>query len=192
MEATTVRLTADERRESVLAAAQLAFAQSGFYGASTEDIATAAGISQPYLFRLFGTKKQLFVSSVERCFETTLESFRTASEQLHGDEALRAMGEAYVEMVRSDRSRLMGQLQAYAAADDPEICAVIKTGYGRLYEFVEARSGLSQEKVAQWFACGMLLNVIAALDLWTAKDPWVGRMIGGCLQHEGLSEELRT
>ena len=44
---------------------------TGLHGASTEDIAAAAGISQPYLFRLFGTKKELFLATVERCMAET-------------------------------------------------------------------------------------------------------------------------
>lgn len=190
MEASTVRLTADERRESVLVAAAAAFATSGLHGASTEHIAADAGISQPYLFRLFGTKKRLFVESVSRCFETTLEVFRNASEGLHGEEALEAMGRAYVEMVRTDRNRLMGQLQAYAAAEDPEVREVIRNGYRHLYEFVEARSGAPAERVSAWFATGMLLNVIAALDLWTSTDPWARRMVGGCIHDKAALEQL--
>ncbi|MGI8973754.1 MAG: TetR/AcrR family transcriptional regulator, partial [Gaiella sp.] len=72
----TTRQTADERREAVLEAARPAFAAGGLHGTSTEDIAEAAGISQPYLFRLFGTKKKLFVANVERCMEETLQTFR--------------------------------------------------------------------------------------------------------------------
>lgn len=180
----TMRQTADERREAILEAARPAFAAGGLHGTSTEDIARAAGISQPYLFRLFGTKKKLFVANVERCLEETLQTFRDASAGLHGEEALQAMGEAYVEMVRSDRNRLLAQLQAYAACDDPEVRAAIRAGYRHLYEFVEARSGATPEVVAHWFATGMLLNVVAALDLWTAGEPWAERMIAGCIGEE--------
>ena len=88
------RQTAGERREAVLAAALVAFAQGGLYGTSTEDIARAAGISQPYLFRLFGTKKKLFVATVERCMADTLELFRAAAGDRRGEEALEAMGRA--------------------------------------------------------------------------------------------------
>jgi len=186
----TTRQTADERREAVLEAARPAFAAGGLHGTSTEDIAEAAGISQPYLFRLFGTKKKLFVANVERCMEETLQTFRDVSEGLHGQEALRAMGEAYVEMVRSDRNRLLAQLQAYAACDDADVRAAIRAGYRHLFEFVEARSGASQEVVSQWFATGMLLNVVAALDLWTAGEPWARRMIAGCIGGEAALEKL--
>ena len=118
--AVSTRQTAEERREAVLAAAQVVFAHGGLHGSSTEEIAEAAGISQPYLFRLFGTKKKLFVATVERCMQDTLELFREAAGDLRGEEALQAMGHAYVAMVLDDRARLLAQLQAYAACDDDE------------------------------------------------------------------------
>jgi AcrR family transcriptional regulator len=75
-QATTTRQTADERRVAVLAAANIEFALRGLHGASTDAIARRAGISQPYLFRLFGSKKELFIAVIEDCFARTLESFR--------------------------------------------------------------------------------------------------------------------
>ncbi len=180
MSTTPTRQTAEERREAVLAAASEAFARHGLYGTSTEDVATAAGISQPYLFRLFGTKKALFLATVERCMTDTLDLFRTASRGLRGEEALQAMGKAYEQMVVSDRTRLLGQLQAYAASDDPDVRAAIRRGYGELYAFVEAVADLPKDRVALWFAKGMLLNVIAAMDLPSNPEPWAVRLLEGC------------
>src|SRR5215831_1616489 len=98
MISTGTRLTAAERRDDVLDAALVEFAAAGYEGTSTEDIARRAGISQPYLFRLFGTKKDLFKATVGRCFRETLELFQRAAEGLRGDEALEAMGAAYMEL----------------------------------------------------------------------------------------------
>jgi len=123
--AATERKTAEERREAVIDAAMTEFARHGFEGASTDAIARRVGISQPYLFRLFGTKKELFMASVELCLADTLERFKEASEGLTGEEALRAMGEAYMDWITADPRRLRAQLQSYAACDDPEICAVV-------------------------------------------------------------------
>jgi AcrR family transcriptional regulator len=175
------RQTAEERREAVLGAALVAFAHGGLHGTSTEDIARAAGISQPYLFRLFGTKKKLFVATVERCMADTLELFRAAAGDRRGEEALEAMGQAYVAMVAGDRTRLLAQLQAYAASDDPEVREAIRSGFGSLHLFVETVSGLDAETVAQWFAKGMLLNVIAAMDLWGSREPWARRLLEGSM-----------
>src|SRR5712691_3160978 len=124
MSPTAARLSAAERRDAILDAAQIEFADRGFAGTSTEDIARRAGISQPYLFRLFGTKKELFKASVERCLRETLEAFQAAAQGKQGEEALQAIGKAYLELITSDPIRLRGQMQAYVACDDDEICAV--------------------------------------------------------------------
>src|SRR5215210_8257171 len=126
---TTTRMSAQERREAILEVAREQFAAAGFHGTSTETIAEEAGISQPYLFRLFGTKKELFVASVARCFRQTLETFQRAAEGKRGEEALEAMGRSYVELLLPDRTRLRAQMQAYAACDDPEICGIVRAGY---------------------------------------------------------------
>ena len=182
--AKTTRQTAEERREAVLAAALDAFAHGGLHGTSTEDIARAAGISQPYLFRLFGTKKKLFVATVERCMADTLELFRAAAGDLRGEEALEAMGQAYTAMVTGDRTRLLAQLQAYAASDDPDVREAIRAGFGSLHLFVETVSGCDADEVARWFGAGMLLNVVAAMDLWRSREPWATRLLEGLLGPE--------
>ena len=64
MAMTRTRSTAQERRAELLAAALSEFAIGGLHGTSTEAIAKRAGISHAYLFRLFGTKKQLFIAIV--------------------------------------------------------------------------------------------------------------------------------
>src|ERR671937_2578378 len=173
------RLTAAERRDDVLEAALLEFARGGLEGTSTEDIARRAGISQPYLFRLFGTKKELFKASVARCFRETLELFQRAAEGLRGDEALRAMGRAYGAMLQSDRVRLKAQLQAYAACDDPEIRAVVRNGYGDIVAYVQRVSGLGADEITRFFAKGMLMNVLAAMQLAEEPDPWAAPLLEG-------------
>jgi AcrR family transcriptional regulator len=172
------RQTAAARREALLEAAAAEFARKGLEGASTDAIARAAGISQPYLFRLFGTKKQLFIAVAEKCFADTLELFRTAAEGRTGEDALVAMGSAYIEMIRTDRDRLRGQLQTYAACDDPDVQAVVRRGYGDLVEYVRRASAADQERVLRFFAKGMLLNVVAAMNLLDAPEPWARDLLG--------------
>src|SRR5437899_6459053 len=103
------RGTAADRREAVLDAALTVFAEQGLQGASTEEIARRAGISQPYVFRLFGTKKELFTAVVARCFRQTLEIFQRSAEGLRGEAALQAMGAAYGELLESNRTYLRAQ-----------------------------------------------------------------------------------
>jgi AcrR family transcriptional regulator len=177
MATATERKSAEERREQVLDAAIDVFAEHGLSGASTDEIARKAGISQPYLFRLFHTKKELFIASVERCFAETRETFERAAEGTTGEEALHAMGHAYTDLIRSDPNRLRGQLQSYAACDDPEIRAVVRRGYGELVATVERASGAGADELSTFFARGMLINVVAAMDLLDSDEPWAKKLL---------------
>ena len=174
------RRSAEERREQILEAALAEFAARGLAGGSTEAIARAVGISQPYVFRLFGTKKELFMATIERCMSGTLEMFRSASTGLEGEEALKAIGEAYVERLGTDPTYLHSQMQAYAASHDPQIREVVRKGYGELVAYVERTSGLPPDRVSHFFAKGMLLNVVASMNLLGAEEGWAQRLIEGC------------
>jgi AcrR family transcriptional regulator len=180
--AVTERKTAEERRIDVLDAALEVFAEHGLSGASTDEIARKAGISQPYLFRLFGTKKELFIASTERCFRETLETFQRAGEGKSGAEALQAIGSAYGELIRSNPNRLRGQMQTYAACDDPDICAVARRGYGELVDYVQRVSGVDDVQLSEFFARGMLINVIASMDLLDADEPWAQKLLAFCAE----------
>ncbi len=180
MATTAKRKSAEERRESVLDSAYVEFAEHGLDGASTEVIAAKAGISQPYVFRLFGTKKQLFIAVVARCFRETLETFQHAAEGKRGGEALDAMGAVYHEQLVQDRIRLRSQMQAYAACGDPEIEAVVRDGYSDLVSYVEHVAGdLPTQDISRFFAAGMLLNVMASMGLEQPREPWAQRLLEG-------------
>jgi AcrR family transcriptional regulator len=180
--ATRERHTAEERRQDILDAARYEFAARGLDGTSTEDIARRAGISQPYVFRLFGTKKELFLASCARCMQETLEAMREAAGGRTGEEALQAMEAAYLELLADDPRRLMLQMHLYAACDDDDVRAVAREGYRRLVEFVERSSGLDPARVSRFFAKGMLINVIAAMGLHEETGGWATRLVDGCKQ----------
>ncbi|GAA3397328.1 TetR/AcrR family transcriptional regulator [Cryptosporangium minutisporangium] len=165
------RLSADERREIVLRAALVEFARGGLDGTSTETIAHRAGISQPYLFRLFPNKKALFVATVGLCFQRVVDAFEDAAEGLAGEDAMVAMAQAYTKLI-SDRDLLMHQLQAYASCGDPDIRAAARDGYGRLWETVQRIGGATDDTVRQFFAYGMLWNVVTAMSLDSYDAPW--------------------
>jgi AcrR family transcriptional regulator len=172
------RKTKAERREEILDAAIAEFAEKGLHGASTDEIARLAGISQPYVFRLFGTKKELYLAVVARCFRQTLEIFQRVAEGKRGEEALQAIGQAYGELLESDRIYLRAQMQAYAACEDPEICAVVRNGYGDLVSYVERVSGVSSAELATFFSHGMLMNVLSSMN--APAEDWGRRLVEGC------------
>jgi AcrR family transcriptional regulator len=178
--ATTSRKTADERREDILAVALEEFGEHGLDGTSTDTIARKAGISQPYLFRLFGTKKELYLETVRRCLGETLQLFEEAADGLRGDDAMNAIGQAYRGLL-ADRTRLRAQMQAYADCDDPEVRAVVREGYGALVDHTERLVDGDTERVRDFFAFGMLLNVFASMDLLNQDAPWAKRLLEACL-----------
>ncbi len=171
MTQTKQRMPAAERRELVLDAAVTEFAVRGLAGTSTEDVARRAGISQPYLFRLFPTKKALFIELVNRCFRRLQDAFTAAAGDRTGDEALTAMADAY-ERLLEDRTLLLLQMQAYAACDDPEIRTATRAGFKKLWELIERLTGLPFQTVVDFFAVGMLMNVAAAMDLPAVDERW--------------------
>lgn len=159
------RSTAEERREDVLKAAMIEFASGGLDGTSTDAIARRAGISQPYLFRLYPTKKSLFVAAVERMFDRIRETFRTAAEGHYGMDAKEALGSAYLDLLR-DKTFLQLQLHAYAAScDDDDIRETTRRGFGRMWDEAIVLTGMDADTSRDFVAIGMLLNVAAAMGL---------------------------
>jgi AcrR family transcriptional regulator len=179
MSSTAIRQTADERREAVLEAAAREFARKGLHGASTDAIARDAGISQPYLFRLFGTKKELYLATTTRKMEETYQVFERASRGKSGQEALRAMGEAYTGLIE-DRERLLLMLQCFAGCEDADVREGVRQVWSDLVELAERASGESPEVISAFFAKGMLLNVLNAMQLFEDPTPWGDRLIAGC------------
>ena len=175
-----VRLSAAERKNDLLDAALVEFAERGFEGTSTEDIARRAGISQPYLFRLFGTKKELFKATVSRCFRETLELFQRAAEGKRGEDALRAIGAAYVDQLATDRTWLRAQMQAYAASEDTEIRAVVRAGYGDLIAYVRRVSDADWPVIWTFFSTGMMLNVLSSMHVNDNPEPWMAELLAAC------------
>jgi len=178
MKATT-RISKDERRREIVEAATREFAVGGLHGTPVEAIAKRVGVSQPYLFQLFGTKKALFIAAVQRAFERIVGTFRAAAAEAGVDAGpevvLMAMGLSYHRLL-GDRSLLLMQMQAFAACEDEEIRDVVREEMLRLVSFVQSASGASDKAVREWLAYGMLMNVVAAMDLVDVDADWA-RMI---------------
>jgi len=164
-----MRSTAAERRSELLTAALSEFAVGGLHGTSTEAIAKRAGISHAYLFRLFGTKKELFMACSRLCHDRIMSTFEAAAIGDTPAERLRSMGCAYMEML-ADRELLLSQMQLYCACSDREIREVARRGYQEMRERVAELSGAHGEQLQQFFAHGMLLNVAASMDFPALGD----------------------
>jgi AcrR family transcriptional regulator len=160
-----VRKSAAVRREEILAVAMRHFAIGGLHGTSTEAIAREAGISQPYLFRLFRTKKELFLACVDRADGKVTDVFRRAAAGAPEGERLQAMGRAYIDELLPDRHAVLMQMQGYVATSDPDIRAHVRSNYERLVSEVTGLADADPGSVWTFFAQGMLLNVTQSLDL---------------------------
>jgi AcrR family transcriptional regulator len=166
---TRIRKSAEERREEIVAIAIEQFALNGYKGTSTEAIAREAGISQPYLFRLFKTKRDLFLACFDVTHQRIADTFESAARGVPKEEALHAMGLGYYELLDDTIGRLF-QMQTYAACSDPVIQARVRDCYGTLVKSVTRLSGATPAEVWRFFANGMLLNVTASLDLPAVAD----------------------
>jgi len=164
MAASSPRRSAGERRVEIIEIAITHFAQHGYNGTSTDQVAREAGISQPYLFRLFGTKRELFLACHEVMHGRIAETFAEAARGVSPEERMPAMGRAYSDLL-ADRTSLLFQMQSYAASADPEIQARVRERYADLVRQVADATGAGPAQLWAFFSNGMLLNVIAALDL---------------------------
>jgi AcrR family transcriptional regulator len=145
------------------------FARGGFAGTATEAIARRAGVSQPYVFQLFRTKKDLFLATVRDSFARITRRLEEAARAadaagLDTEQLLEVMGHAYLDMLVADRDQLRLQLHAYAACSDPQIQREVRGQYQELWRAVARASGAAMDALYPWFANGMLINVIASID----------------------------
>lgn len=164
MASAPTRRSAEERRREIVEIAIAHFAQNGYNGTSTDQVAREAGISQPYLFRLFGTKRELFLACNAAMHDRIAATFADAAGDLPPEERMKAMGDAYNALL-ADRNALLFQMQSYAACSDPEIQGHVRKGFATLVRQVQDATGASPADLFSFFSHGMLLNVIAALQL---------------------------
>ena len=180
------RMSGSDRREQVLAIAAEEFAAGGLHGTSTEVIARRAEITQAYVFRMFETKKALFLAVVVPAFDRMTEGMLQAAGAATGLEALTAMGGRYNEML-ADRTSLLLQLQGFAACGDPDVRDAVRRSFARMWQAVAKTTGLDPVTVKAFLAFGMLLNNGAALEVAELDEPWAKgvrtRIRAGLFEH---------
>jgi AcrR family transcriptional regulator len=168
------RVPAAERRDALVAAAMEEFSLTGLHGTPVDRIARRVGVAQPYVFSLFATKRELFIAAVERGFEMAMAMFSKsaddfkqahAGEEYERSDLLAALGDSYIELLASNRSKLMLQLQAYAACDDDVIREHVSAAYERLGVHIREITGIDENELNVFLSHGMWLNVQAALQI---------------------------
>ena len=159
------RMNAEDRRELVLAAANRAFSRGGYAGTSTDAVAKEAGVSQPYVVRIFGTKLELFVEVFDRACDRIREAFEAVLADgpfdPDSDDDWARLGLAYTELLR-DRDLLMVMMHGFAAGNDDKIAQRSRDGMGRIFATVRS-TGCTDERAQEFIAQGMLLNVMLSM-----------------------------
>ncbi|MFD3802303.1 TetR/AcrR family transcriptional regulator [Streptomyces sp. NPDC058611] len=175
------RMSAEERRESVIRAAMLEFARGGYYGTSTEAIAKRVGVSQPYLFRLFPNKQAMFLAAATRCMEDVRLVFEEAAKGVEGDDdAVQVMGAAYMQLITDQPDKLQMQLQTYLAvaaaeaAGEPEFGEMVRAAWVELWDTVHVPLGADVGETTTFLAYGMLINTLAAMGFPPGHRMWEG------------------
>jgi len=160
------RMKAEDRKVLILEKAIEEYGRVGMHATSTERIAELAGVSQPYLFRLFGTKADLIAAAIVQHTDRLRAAFRAAVEHRADDVApMEAMALAYLSFMDQDANAMRCQLHTWAAASDPAIKGVAQATYRAIWEDIAELSGASADDVHEFMAEGMLLTVLASMDL---------------------------
>ncbi|PXX56602.1 TetR family transcriptional regulator [Nocardia tenerifensis] len=185
---TKVRMTATERGEQVLRAAVSAFAEGGYAATRTDEIARRAGVSQPYVIRLFHTKQALFIAALHRVCDRIEEVFRTARAAAEPDaspeDALNALGNGF-DVFLADREMLQLFLHGFAASGDPAIGDEVRTRFGDVVQLVRDLSGADIHATRQFISTGMLLTVMSAMQVTGPDAPtWAIDLLNDCTQTE--------
>jgi AcrR family transcriptional regulator len=163
-------MSAEQRRTQVVHVAIAEFARGGYSGTSTDAIARGAGVSQPYLFRLFGDKSALYAQCVEQAFAETEAALRDAAAGHAGAAAIAAMGRRYRQLL-TDATSTRFQLQMYAGAvGDERHRQIVRDQKAKLFRFITSIEGVDAAMATDFLATGMLLNVLAALGIDYSAD----------------------
>ncbi|WP_433561804.1 TetR/AcrR family transcriptional regulator [Nocardia sp. CA-151230] len=190
---TRTRMTAAERSAEVLAAATAAFAESGYAATKTDDIARRAGVSQPYVIRLFGTKQQLFLAVLDQVCGRIEELFRSGAAQAAPDaspkDRLDSLGSHFGDHFLTDDDLPRVFLQGIAAASEAAIGESIRNHFGRLYNLAKELTGATTYEVRRFFGTGMLLIDLTALQVTDIDDadtpPWATEILAN-LSEDGI------
>lgn len=163
-------MTADQRRAQILDAALMEFGAAGMNEVSAETIAQRVGVSQPYLFRLFGTKKDLIIATIDHTLARILAEFDDAIASEPDLDPLEAIGCRYELLVTEQPEILRCQIHALTAAADPDIAAATRDLYVAVMQHVRAVCNVDHATVVEFVAHGMLLNVAATIGLPIPKN----------------------
>jgi len=172
------RMAAGARRELVLAAAAGVFGERGYIGATTDAVAKAAAVSQPYVVRMFGSKAALFRAVLERSLDRLVAAFREEIAAEGPDDLHMRIGRRYIELL-ADRGLLLSLMQAFMLGADPEIGPTARAGFLRVYRLLRDEAGFTPEQATEFLSSGMMINTLVGLRMGADfdTDPEVREML---------------
>lgn len=157
-------MRSQDRRELILTAAMRIFGASGYVGTTTAAIARAAGVSQPYVVRMFGTKEKLFLEVIGRALDLLMTTFRGAVEQAQEEDLHQRLGLAYVELAGTP-GLLLSLMHGFVLGNDPVIGREGRRGFLVVYRFLRHEAGFSAEEANQFLSAGMLITTMIGLRM---------------------------
>ncbi|WP_243075727.1 TetR/AcrR family transcriptional regulator [Microbacterium sp. SS28] len=180
------RMSSEERREQIIAAALAVFGARGYEGTTTDDVARTAGVSQPYVVRLFGTKENLFLAAVQSALDELMRVFRAALEDDSTDRPVsKRIGEAYVALL-SVRGLHQTLSHAWLLGGHPVIGPAARRGFALVWAFFRDEAGLEPDEARAFLAEGMLINVMIGMRLVDdyGSDPRITELFRACFPTE--------
>ena len=177
------RLPAEKRKRQIIESARAVFASQSYAKVGTADLAKAAGISEPALYRHFAGKKELFVATLRATAPRLLKVWEEISVDYEDPiETLWAIGVYYYDHLDSHSANMKLQFRALSEADDPEIQAALRESFDGFVEFVAdtleegkargiVRRDVDSRMVAwQFLGIGLTLDVMHILGLTGEMD----------------------
>lgn len=185
-ETTSRRMSSEERREQIIAAAIAVFGARGYEGTTTDDVARTAGVSQPYVVRLFGSKESLFLAAMQASLDELMRVFREALAVEDADRPVsKRIGEAYVELL-SVRGLHQTLSHAWLLGGHPVIGPAARRGFAQVWRFFRDDAGLDADEARKFLAEGMLINVMIGMRLVDdyGSDPSITELFRACFPTE--------
>jgi AcrR family transcriptional regulator len=183
---TARRMSSDERREQIIAAAMAVFGARGYEGTTTDDVARTAGVSQPYVVRLFRSKENLFLEAMQSALDEMMHTFRVALADEASDKPVsKRIGEAYVELL-STRGLHQTLSHAWLLGGHPVIGPAARRGFAEVWQFIRDEAGFDADQARAFIAEGMLINVMIGMRLVDdyGSDPSITELFRSCFPTE--------
>lgn len=178
MTTAATRLPAAERRRKLVEAAIRVFTEGSYRGTTTAEIARAAGVSEPILYRHFASKRDLYLAALEHVWEKARSSWeRALTEAPDACAAVEEIGKGHVS-VRSAKLQLAELwVQALSeASEDPELRRHVRRHMREVHDFVADLIRRGQEQGA--IAAERDANAEAWIMLAGGILGMVGRRVG--------------